>query len=337
MVSLEGRHIRTTNCDLLDHDQTVEKLSPLAGQVTHLFWVTWASQFPIDTPECFVQNWTMLSNTLNALLNVPLHTLRHVSLQTGTKHYVSLEAPGLNGPYIEEDKNGQTELENDGNTNNFYHAMEILVTEQARRGIISWSVHRPGLLLGASERSFFNIVGTLCVYASLCQHINMPFYFYGTKFCWEEQYIDMSDARLVASQHIWWASLSPLLGKGEAFNTIDSTPFIWKEVWPELASKFGFEKTEETNWVSDERRYSEIMNDKEELWEEIIDKNGLRKTKIEELVNWEFLDSLFRFPGKLMASSEKAKHFGFEPACDYTAIDSVLYWVDCMREMRLIP
>ncbi|KAJ3704570.1 hypothetical protein LUZ61_008275 [Rhynchospora tenuis] len=347
---------RFIQCDLLDREQTAEKLGTMARQVTHLFWATWASQFPLDTPECCAQNCAMLTHALDALL---IHTpgspaLRHICLQTGTKHYVSLKAPGLAGPYLEEEIIEEEKMRKlkimsaerddgdmDGYKYNFYYAIEKLVMERASQGIVSsWSVHRPGLLFGVSNRSYFNVMGSLCVYATLCQHLGIPFSFLGTKFCWEEHYIDMSDARLVASQQIWWASSSRPLGNGEAFNAVDAAPFIWKHVWPALASKFGIEhEPEQINWLSEETCYVEIMHDKEKAWDEIVAVNGLRKTKVEDLANWGFLDSLFRFSGKLLAAPGKAKGLGFVPPSIYTDTntEAVLYWVDCMREMRFIP
>lgn len=353
---------RFLQCDLLDKESTAKKLGDLAGWVTHLFWVTWASEFPLDTPDCCSQNRAMLTNTLNALLIPGLPALQHICIQTGTKHYVSLKAPGLAGPYIEEeilelDDMSKFELialptkgghdhdhEMDApHMNNFYYDIERLVMERVSQGFVnSWSVHRPGLLFGASSRSYFNVMGSLCVYASLCQHLGMPFHFYGTKFCWEEHYINMSDARMVAGQQIWWVSSShEPHSNGEAFNAVDAAPFIWKQVWPALASKFGIEcKSKETNnWLSEETCYAEIMHGKEQAWDEIVSANGLRKTKIEDLANWGFLDSLFRFSGKLLAAPGKAERLGFMPPCTYTDAntESVLYWVDRYREMRFIP
>jgi nucleoside-diphosphate-sugar epimerase len=331
-------------CDLLDPEQTTEKLGSLAGQVTHLFWATWASQFPLDMPDCCEQNSAMLMHALNALLTPGSPALCHVCLQTGTKHYVSLKAPGLTGPYLEEEILGKHN--HDHGMYNFYYHIERLVMEHAGRGHInSWSVHRPGLLFGASNRSYFNIMGSLCVYGSLCRHLGMPFRFYGTKFCWEEHYIDMSDARVVASQQIWWAlsSHDPCGASAEAFNAVDTAPFIWKQVWPALAAKFGIqqESEEKNSWLSEETcyTYAEMMSNKERAWGEIISANALRKTRIEELANWGFLDSLFRFSGKLVAAPGKAERRGFVPLKTYTDAntEAVLYWVDRIREMRLIP
>uniref|UniRef100_A0A6N2L2F3 Vacuolar cation/proton exchanger n=1 Tax=Salix viminalis TaxID=40686 RepID=A0A6N2L2F3_SALVM len=82
---------RFISCDLLNPNETEKKLS-LAQDVTHMFWVTWTSEFPLDSRECCEQNEAMMSNALNVIL-AKSKALKHVSLQTGMKHYLSLRGP----------------------------------------------------------------------------------------------------------------------------------------------------------------------------------------------------------------------------------------------------
>ena len=71
-------------CDISDANDAVSKLSPLTD-ITHIFYVSWTSK-PTEAENCRV-NGAMLCNVLNALMpNAP--NFRHVSLQTGVKHYV---------------------------------------------------------------------------------------------------------------------------------------------------------------------------------------------------------------------------------------------------------
>lgn len=321
------------SCDLLNPSETHKKLSSL-HDVTHVFWVTWASQFPLDTHESREQNKTMMSNALNSILSVAKN-LKHVSLQTGTKHYVSLQAP------FHEEKKLQYYHEEfprimTSKSLNFYYALEDLLMEKLN-GKVSWSVHRPGLLLGSSVRSFYNFMGSLCVYGTLCKHLKLPFVFGGTRKCWEEAYIDGSDARLVAEQHIWAATKKDIVcsTKGQAFNAINGLHFTWKEIWPVLGKKFEVE-VPEVMFV-EEFWYSIEMGDekKKQVWEEIVVKNALVRTKMEDVANWEFLDALFRFPLKLLGSREKVDGHGF--VARHKTLNSILYWIDCMRDERLIP
>ncbi|KAK2386754.1 (S)-8-oxocitronellyl enol synthase CYC2 [Trifolium repens] len=316
------------SCDLLNPLETQKKLSSLQD-VTHVFWVTWASQFPLDTQESCDQNKAMMSNALDSLLS-NAKNLKHVSLQTGTKHYVSLQAP------FDEQKKlyyYNEEFPRMSSGLNFYYALEDLLIEKLN-GKVYWSVHRPGLLFGNSIRSFYNFMGSLCVYGSICKKLNIPFVFGGTKECWEEPYIDGSDARLVADQHIWAATKSSIVStNGQAFNSINGPSFTWKEVWPIVGKKFGVQVPKEM--VVENFLYSKAMFDKQQVWGEIVEENGLVKTKVENLANWEFLDALFRFPFKLMGSRDKVEEFGF--GARYKTLNSILYWIDCMRDENVIP
>ncbi|KAG1331513.1 iridoid synthase CYC2 [Cocos nucifera] len=356
----DDERYRFLTCDLLEREETMEKLSPLAEHVTHVFWVTWASQFPLDTQECCDQNRAMLSNALDALLlPVPSPAIAHLALQTGTMHYVSINQAAAGGCHVcYEEENPRVGEE----VHNFYYALEDLVKERLGGGrgrgggrrIASWSVHRPGLLLGSSRRSHFNLMGSLCVYASICRHLSLPFRFHGLRRCWVEPYMDASDARLVANQHLWWASvvasstssspsspssssLSAAAADCQAFNAVNGTAFTWKEVWPALAAKFGLplRADDDDELVSEETSYSRLMEDKGAAWEEIVAKEGLRPSQMDDLANWAFLDLVFQFPAKILVSPRKARRLGFTTT--YAAMESVLYWVDRMREEGLIP
>ncbi|KAK7301761.1 hypothetical protein RJT34_12635 [Clitoria ternatea] len=314
------------SCNLLNPLEAKKKLSGLQD-VTHVFWVTWASQFPFETQESCEQNKAMMSNALNSMLSVAKN-LKHVSLQTGTKHYVSLQ-----GPFDEEKfLYYHEEFPRMSRSLNFYYALEDLLMEKLS-GKVSWSVHRPGLLMGSSVRSFYNFMGSLCVYGAICKHLKLPFVFGGTRKCWEEAYIDGSDTRLVAEQHIWAATKSDVLSiNGQAFNSINGPSFTWKEIWPIVGKKLGVQvplDLVENFW------FSKAMAEKQQVWEEIVVENGLVQTSVENLANWEFLDALFRCPFKLMGTRDKVDGLGF--GARYKTLNSILYWIDCMRDEKIIP
>ncbi|KAL5991458.1 hypothetical protein ACLOJK_012367 [Asimina triloba] len=340
-----GAKCNFISCDLTDPSETMQKLSLLVD-VTHVFWVTWGSQFPLGSRECLDQNKAMMSNALNAIIP-RAKGLQHVSLQTGTKHYL----PSI----VEEDdidRGGSSSSSSSSRSvavydedsprflpgYNFYYSLEDLLTERLGSCKVGWSVHRPGLLLGSSRRTAFNFTGSLCVYAAICRHLDLPFFFGGSRMCWEEAYIDASDARLVAQQHIWASTHQGVMhASGEAFNSLNGSSFTWKEMWPALAAKFQAKVVPEPD--DDMFRpglvFSATMHDKGAVWEEIVEKEGLRKTKMEELANWWFLDAVFRCPVKILCSRKKAESRGF--TMGFGALESILYWVDCMKKDRLIP
>ncbi|KAL3518066.1 hypothetical protein ACH5RR_020655 [Cinchona calisaya] len=319
------------SCNLQNPSETQQKLSSL-DDVTHIFWVTWASQFPLDSPECCQENKVMMSNVLNVIL-ARAKALKHVSLQTGTKHYISLHEP----PNVREVRYYNEQCPRARTGLNFYYVLEDLLQERLE-GKIPWSIHRPGFIVGCSHRTLYNLVGSLCVYGAICKKMKLPFWFGGTKECWEEMCIDASDARLVAEQHIWAATnetiQSPL---GQAFNAINGSGFTWKEIWPAIGLKFGLVEVlpGSNTMLNEDFMFSTAMADKGGLWKEIIVQEGLIQTEMEGLANWGFLDTLFRFQSKLLGNRDKVDVLGFTMRLQ--TLDSILYWIDVMREEKLIP
>ncbi|KAM7256227.1 hypothetical protein ACFE04_011968 [Oxalis oulophora] len=329
-IPIKNINYHFISCNLLNPPETHQKLS-LLKDVTHLFWVTWASDYPLDIEECSEQNKTMMENALNAILP-NAKELKHVSLQTGMKHYVSLQFPFIDKLQLDYYKEESPRVTAG---HNFYYVLEDLLRERlAAQGNVCWSVHRPGLITGSSHRTLYNFMGSLCVYGTICKYLNLPFIFGGTRQNWEEPQIDGSDARLVAEQHIWAATNNKISStNGQAFNALNGTSFTWKEIWPTLARKFEVKIPDEM--FSEGFSYEMEMRGKEKVWQEIVVKEGLLETRMEDLANWEFLDVLFRCPMKLLGSREKADRLGFKMR--YKTLDSFLYWIDHMRDEKFIP
>ncbi|KAJ9177236.1 hypothetical protein P3X46_012474 [Hevea brasiliensis] len=315
------------SCDLLNAQETQKKLS-IVQDVSHVFWITWAGQFPLDSGECCEQNLIMMSNALNAILS-KTKTLKHVSLQTGMKHYVSLQQThNLKQEVCFHDEDCPRASEG----YNFYYVLEDLIKERLA-GKVAWSVIRPGLLMGSSNRTLYNVMGCLCVYGAICKYLNLPFV-WRTREVWEEVCMDGSDARLVAEQHIWAATNDEISStEGQAFNAINGPCFTWKKIWPVLGKKFEVEVPQDM-FLSD-FRFATAMSDNKKVWQEIVATEGLVETEMEDLANWEFLDVLFRCPVKLLGSRKKTDQLGFTMRSN--TMESILYWIDSMRNDKLIP
>ncbi|KAL2529591.1 3-oxo-Delta-4 [Forsythia ovata] len=188
--------VQYIQCDVSDKKQTSAKLSPLTD-VTHIFWVTWANR-PTEA-ECIEINGGMLQNVLDALMP-NAENLNHICLQTGHKHYI--------GPFefFGKIKPHETPFEEDEprlNAPNFYYTLEDIAFEACnKKQGLTWSVHRPAVIFGFSPYSKMNVIDSLCVYAAICKHENVPFKFPGTKAAWN-CYSVASDADLIAEQQIW--------------------------------------------------------------------------------------------------------------------------------------
>ncbi|GJR77251.1 3-oxo-delta(4,5)-steroid 5-beta-reductase-like protein [Tanacetum coccineum] len=197
--------------DTLNKENTSKMLSPISSVITHLFWVAISVN---ESEEINIsRNSSMLSNMLYALTSSPNLQLCHVMLQTGTKQYM--------GPILDIDFSNRL-VPHDAPFRedyprlpfpNFYYALEDILASYPKP--ITYSIHRSSLIIGASSRSYFNMLLSLSVYALICKHRNYPFRYAGNKYSWEH-FWDMSDARVLAEQQIW-ASVTDT-AKIQAFN-----------------------------------------------------------------------------------------------------------------------
>ncbi|XP_027369185.1 3-oxo-Delta(4,5)-steroid 5-beta-reductase-like [Abrus precatorius] len=268
----------------------------------------------------------MFRNVLRAVIpNAP--NLRHVSLQTGTKHYVGpFELFGkidFHDPPFTEDL---PRLE----APNFYYTQEdILFEEVQKKEGLTWFINRPHVIFGFSPYSLMNLVGTLCVYAAICKHEGVPLWFPGIKEAWE-CYSAASDADLIAEQHIW-GTVEPH-AKNNVFNCSNGDVYKWKHLWKVLAERFGIE---EYGFLEGSKlRLSEMMKDKGPVWEEIVRENGLQQTKLEEVGDWWFADVMLGMEAVLDSMNKAKEHsfFGFR-----NSKDSFVNWIDKAKEYKIVP
>lgn len=312
-------------CDVSNSEETKAKLSQLAD-VTHVFYVTWANR-RTEAENCEV-NGAMFRNVLRALIpNAP--KFRHICLQTGTKHYGGpFEAFGKIQPHEPPFTEDLPRL----NVPNFYYTQEdILFEETKKKEGLTWSIHRPNAIFGFSPYSMMNIIGTLCVYAAICKHEGLPLKFPGNKASWEGTFSVASDADLIAEQHIWATVDSN--ARNEAFNCNNGDVFKWKHLWKVLAERFGIEKYgfDEGEKV----RLVEMMKDKGAVWEEIVRKNHLQPTKLEEVAVWWFADLMLSAAAGAVDSMNKSKEHGFLGFRNSKT--SLITWVDKMKVHNIVP
>nr|AFW16645.1 putative progesterone 5beta-reductase [Bupleurum falcatum] len=309
-------------CDISNPEETESRLSHLKD-VTHLFYVTWASR-PTEAENCEI-NSQMFRNLLNCIIpNAP--KLQHICLQTGKKHYLgSFDSYGgvaHDPPYSED----LPRL----NAPNFYYNLEdILFEEVEKKKGLTWSVHRPGTIFGFSPNSMMNIICTLCVYASICKHEGVAMRFPGTKEAWSS-YSEASDADLIAEQEIW-AVVDPY-AKNEAFNCSNGDVFKWKHFWKVLAEKFEVECGE---FEGGERlTLVELMKDKGSVWDEIVKENNLVPAKLEDIGLWWFVDYILglEYPLDTMNKSKEHGFLGFR-----NSKTSFITWINKLKDSKVVP
>ncbi|KAJ0026274.1 hypothetical protein Pint_08678 [Pistacia integerrima] len=310
-------------CDISDPEDTRTKLSQLTD-VTHIFYVSWTNRSS-EAENCAV-NGSMFRNVLDAIIpNAP--NLRHICLQTGTKHYKGpFEAYGKVEPHDPPFTEDLPRLD----VPNFYYTQEdILFEEVEKKEDLTWSVHRPDVIFGFSPYSLMNIIGSLCVYAAICKHEGVPLRFPGTKAAWE-CYSIASDADLIAEHQIW-AAVDPY-ARNEVFNCNNGDVFKWKHLWKVLAEQFGIE---EYGFEEGERvKLEEIMKGKEAVWEEIVNENQLQHTKLEEVSGWWFVDLMLSGEAQLACMNKSKEHgfLGFR-----NSKNSFLTWIDKVKGYKIVP
>ena len=312
--------------DAVNPDDTRAKLSPISHEVTHVFWVAIQVR---ETEELNVTvNAAMLSNVLGVLKSVPSSRLRHLTLQTGTQHYI--------GPLHDPNHSGQlpcpeTPFREDSARlpfPNFYYALEDLIASYSPS--LSYSIHRSSIILGASSRSAYNALLTLAAYAAICKHESLPFRYPGTRYTWEH-FCDMSDARLLAEQQIW-AGVSEK-AKNQAFNCVNGDVFTWKSMWKVVCEVFDVEFVEFDE--SQEFDFVGMMSGKGKVWESIVKKYGLYETKLEEITCFAALKTVLHMEFQHVCSMNKSRNFGWFGHVD--TLQSVGTWVERLRVMKIIP
>ncbi|XP_010556422.1 PREDICTED: 3-oxo-Delta(4,5)-steroid 5-beta-reductase-like isoform X2 [Tarenaya hassleriana] len=320
------QQIQYIQCDVSDAIDVRTKLSPLTD-VTHIFYVTWTNR-ETESENCSA-NAAMLRNVLRAVVpHAP--NLRHVCLQTGTKHYA--------GPFDNvagrsfHDSPFTEDLPRLSLRNFYYDQEDVLFEEVEKKEGLTWSVHRPNRIFGFSPYSLINMVGSLCVYAAICKHEGSPLMFPGSKAAWEG-FTVASDADLVAEQEIW-AATDPY-AKNKAFNCNNGDVFKWKHLWKILAEKFeieeyGFEEEEGREKVG----LVKMMEGKDRVWGEIVKEKDLEKTKMEEMGEWWVVDLILRVEG-MVDCMNKSKEHGFLAFRNSTK--SFAYWIDKYRAHKIVP
>ena len=121
--------------------------------------------------------------------------------------------------------------------------------------------------------------------------------------------------------------------KNHAFNCTNSDVFTWKSLWKVLCEVFDvelvpFEENEESNWVG-------MMKEKGRVWDEIVEKYGLYKTNMEEIVCVEAVNAILHFEFQDVCSMNKSREFGFWG--DANTLKSIVMWVGRYRDMKIIP
>jgi hypothetical protein len=146
---------------------------------------------------------------------------------------------------------------------------------------------------------------------------------------------EVVDTSLLADAIVWAASAPT--ARNQHFNISNGEVFQWRDLWPAMANTLGIETGPDEAF-----RISEYLLGREGLWEEIVNKHGLRKLALPELFGKSHLYADFQFaataarpPPPALMSVVKLQQAGFHGVCDTER--SFQRWLQVLIERQIIP
>jgi nucleoside-diphosphate-sugar epimerase len=271
-------------------------------------------------PEQMAVNLAMLRNLLDALETHALG-LRHVTILQGTKAYGGHWEPAPVPCKEHWPRHPHP---------NFYWLQEDLLRERQPKAGWTFSILRPQLVFGYAVTSPMNIVAALGAYAAVLRELGEPLHWPGGGRCINGG----SDSRLIAQAAEFVATHE--IAANQTYNVVNGDPLLWQDLWASVAAHFGM-KTGEDRPLNLTRE----MPAHEGIWSRIVEKHGLRKIGMNEMVgsSWQFTDRAFAHgvdnPPDSVLSGIKLRQHGF--AGCYDTEDCLLYWLSKMQAQRLLP
>jgi nucleoside-diphosphate-sugar epimerase len=309
--------------DLRDREATRSALSEVRG-ITHVVYASlyekpglipgWQERDQMET------NLDMLRNCLEPLLGSS--SLRHVTIMQGTKAY-GIHVHPMPIPARERAPRDEHE--------NFYWLQEDYLKSKASEHGFAWTILRPQLIIGRPWGVAMNLAPIIGVYAAICREEGLPFGFPGgVSYVWEAV-----DARLVADV-MEWATTSPF-AVNEHFNVTNGDVFEWRNLWPGMAEVLGVEPG-----ADDPKSVAEFLQGKDDVWQRIVEKDGLRPIPLGEILgeSHHYADFCFAYgatepPPPAFSSRIKLQRAGFT-GC-YDTQETFNFWLRDLIHRRVIP
>jgi nucleoside-diphosphate-sugar epimerase len=282
--------------DLADFNDCRQKLASLTS-ATHVFYAARFDHPEEGKAEAVDTNAAMLTNLVNVL--EPAGTLEHVHAVHGSKYYGHQLGP-VPVPMHEETPRARNQ--------NYYFAQEDFLAERSRSASWSYSTSRPHAFCDPAIDHPRSIGLVFAVYAAIQRELGVPFDFPGGPTGYEA-HTQFTDLALLARAVTWMATEARCAN--QSFNVVNGDYPRWRDVWTRLASWFGLDAGTPRKF-----RLAQYMADKGAVWERIVTKHGLRKTRLHELVLWPYGDYQVGPDWEVMSSMSKARALGFHDTVD---------------------
>lgn len=318
------REFEHISVDLRDGEHSEKVFSSLTG-VTHVVYAALYEKPGLiegwTDPEQMQTNLVMLQNVVTPLLAGD-SSFKHITLLQGTKAY-GIHLHPMPIPAKESASRDQHE--------NFYWLQEDYIRRVSKESGFDFTILRPQLIIGASTGVAMNLAPVIGIYAAICNELGQPFAFPGgPSYVWEAV-----DARLLA-EVISWAGETPA-AFGEHFNVTNGDVFEWRNLWPGLASVLGVNTGPDSSQLM-----SSFFEENAHVWDAVVEKHGLRKASVAELLgeSHHYADFCFATgadapPPPAFVSAIKLRQAGFTRVQDTE--EMFKHWLCHLIERRILP
>jgi nucleoside-diphosphate-sugar epimerase len=303
------------------------------GHVTHVVYTAVYEKPGLipgwSDPEQQDTNRRMLRNVLEPLTRAA--RLEHLTLMQGTKAYGMQptrvgDAVRLNPMRIPaRERHPRVEHAN------FYWLQEDYAREKSVEAGFAWTIFRPTIVIGPNVGVAMNTIPVVGIYAALCREEGLPFAYPGHLSFVREAV----DVRLIADA-VLWGTRTPA-AHGEHFNLTNGEVFSWRDLWPSMAQCLGVE-------VGPDRpvKMAEYLPSRAALWDRIVERHGLRRLSMAQLLGESHHSADLRFgygltapPPPVFVSTVKIKQAGFTQTFDTEA--AVRHRLEVLMARRIIP
>ena len=310
--------VRFISVDLLDAADAERKLAELGG-ATHVFYCAFqaAGTQAADYARAIAVNRDMLVNSVSATERAA-ERLQRVVLVTGTKYYGSHLGP-FRTPAKEDDPRHMP-------PDYYFDQIDWLTAHQSGKSW-TWTELRPQTLCGFAPGTAMSIVPVLAVYAAISKELGLPLRFPGKPGAYRSVY-QVTESTHMANAALWAAGEARCAN--QAYNITNGDYFRWANLWPRIAEVFEMPHAEPQT-IS----LVAQMADKGPLWNEMVQKHGLKPHRYADLVAWPFGDYVFGCDWDVMTSTTKARQHGFHDVVD--SEDMFVRLLAQFRAERIVP
>ncbi|TGD79352.1 SDR family oxidoreductase [Hymenobacter wooponensis] len=281
---------RYVQLDLLNPQAVADQAEQLR-EVTHVIYAAY-----IEGKTLAAQTEVNLALLRNLVLGLEqlAPNFQHITFIQGGKAY---------GAHLGRYKTPALETDPRHFPPNFYYSQEDFLREQSSGKAWSWTAVRPDIVVGFAVGNPMNLANLIAVYASLCKELHVPFRFPGSLQAYHVL-VNVTDATLLAEGMEWVATHDEC--REQIYNVTNGDIFRWSQLWPKFAEYFGVEYAEPITFP-----LHEYMQDKAELWQQMVQKHGLKEHTLDELVQWPFGDFIFNVEADAFFDVNKLRRAGF--------------------------